>query len=454
LKVIIVGAGEVGFHIAQRLAEENKEVVVIDKDAAALARLTDALDVQPLEGSGSDPKVLEEAGIQEAQTFLAVTDSDETNLIACFFANVLAPDVKKLARIRSEAYTDFRPGFLEASLNLDRVINPDVEVVRTIERLISVPDAEDVSEFAEGRLHLIGIRIKEGCPVLGASMAELRQAVGNVRFVVGAIFRNDALLVPYGRDVIQRDDLVYVVCETRDLKKVLRFFGCRSEHPGNVLIIGGGDIGLRLARRLEKQSLHVRLLEKDLARCQVLADSLDHTIVLHGDGTDQRILLEENVGRMDLVVALTGDEETNILCSLLTRRLGARMAITRISKFAYMPIVNAIGLGHIVSPRLSAINTILQYVRTGKILSAFSLKGEEAEVLEVEAVERSGLVGRPLKDIKFPKGAIVLAVLRGTETIIPTGDTAIQPGERVLILSTRRAMARVEEELSVKMRTI
>lgn len=452
MKLIIVGAGEVGFHIAHRLSQENKEVVVIDKNPEALRRLSDLADVQTLEGSGSDPRMLQAAGIEEAQTFLAVTDADETNLIATFYANILAPKIKKMARIRNDAYTHFQPGLLEKHLNIDKIINPDQELVRTIERLIAVPDAEDVWELAEGRIQLIGIRVPFGSPLEGKSLMELAQVSSELPYIVGAIFRDDTLIVPKGKDTLHPGDLIYVVTDKDHRSGVLSFFGCRGRAPENILIIGGGNIGLRLAMQLENRELRVRLLEKDRGRCDMLSQTLNKTIVLHGDGTDQVILLEENIAHMDMVLTLTGDEETNMLCSLLTQRLGARRIITRISKFAYMPIAQAVGLGRVVNPRLSAINSILQHVRRGKIFSAVSLRGEEAEVLEAEAVADSPIVGRPLKDVKFPHGALVLAVVRAQKIDIATGKTVIEAGDRVVVLCSRNAVPLVEKHLSVRVK--
>ncbi|ROQ89879.1 Trk system potassium transporter TrkA [Desulfosoma caldarium] len=452
MRVIIVGAGEVGFHIAHRLSQENKEVVVIDKNREALQRLSDLADVQTLEGSGSDPRMLQNAGIDEGQTFLAVTDSDETNLIATFYANILAPKIKKLTRIRNDAYTDFQPGLLEKHLNIDKIINPDQELVHTIEGLIAVPDAEDVWELSGGRIQLIGIRLHAGSSLNGKSLVELAQVSPQLPYIVGAIFRHETLIVPTGKDILCSGDLIYVVTDKKHRHDVLSFFGCREKPPENILIIGGGNIGLRLAKQLEARDLRVRLLEKDRRRCNVLSQALNKTIVLHGDGTDQAILLEENIAHMDTIVTLTGDEETNMLCSLLVQRLGAQRIITRLSKFAYMPIAQAVGLGRVVNPRLSAINSILQHVRRGKILSAVSLRGEEAEVLEAEAVADSPLVGRPLREVKFPKGALVLAVVRDHEIEIATGKTVISAGDRVVVLCSRTAVSSVEKYLSVRVK--
>ncbi|MCK8600994.1 Trk system potassium transporter TrkA [Desulfoferrobacter suflitae] len=451
MRIIIVGAGEVGFHIAQRLAYENKEVVVIDKRAEALRRFTDLLDVQTLQGSGSSPSILEEAGIRGADTFLAVTDSDETNLVACLFANALEPGIVKLARIRDEDYTHHWPELVEKSLDIHTVINPEIEVVRTIEKSLAVPDAEHVSDFADGRVKLVGLRIGPSSPIAGIRLQDLRQKTGALRFLIAAIFRNERLIIPGGKDRIRAQDLVYFVCEADELRKVLRIFGSKAEPIRNILIVGGGNIGMRLALQLETKPYHIRLIEQDMERCNFLAAALNSTIVLHGDGTDRELLEEENIREIDVAISLTGNEEANVLSSLLAKSLGAKRTMTRINKFHYMPIIGAIGLGQIVSPRLSAINSIILHVRKGKVLSAVSLKGEEAEVLEAVALETSGIVGTPLKDLRFPKGAIVLAILQDEKSIIPDGESIVRPGDRVIILSTRKNISRVEQELMVKL---
>jgi trk system potassium uptake protein TrkA len=286
---------------------------------------------------------------------------------------------------------------------------------------------------------------------VGRDLIELRQKTGELRFIIAAIIRHNRLIIPTGKSHIRTGDLVYCVCEKPELEDVLGVFGSRPVPIRHVLIIGGGNIGAGLAQRLENTSLHVRLIEKNRDKCDVLADQLDRTIVLNGDGTDQELLEEENIQSMDVVVAVTDDEENNILSSLLARQLGARRTITRINKIAYMPIAAAVGLGHIVSPRLSAVNTILRHIRKGKVLSAVTLKGEEAEVLEAVAQEHSGIVGRPLKEMQFPSGALVLAALRGGESLIPSGETIIEPQDRVIILATRKAIPRVERELMVKL---
>ena len=451
MKIIIVGAGEVGFHIASRLSLENKDVIVIEKNADALRRISENLDVQNVEGCGSSPAILEQAGIKEADILLAVTDSDETNLVASLFANILSPATIKLARIRGEEYLMYQDALSHDPYGIDVMINPEVEAVKTVERLLQVPGAVDVGEFADGRIKLIGVRLDVDCPVTGTKLIDLKKKTGNKKILVAAIIRDEKVIIPSGEDHLLERDLIYFVSEENELKEALKIFGKRAEPFNHVLLVGGGNLGLKLAQALGRLSIHTKLIEKDPDRCRELVEHLDKVIVLEGDGSDQRLLQEENIQNMDVVATLTGDEETNILTSLLAKRMGAHKTVTRISKFSYFPLVSAIGLEHIVSPRLAAINTILQHVRRGKVLSAMALKGEEAEALEAVALETSDIVGKPLRHIPFPKGALVVAIIRGDEVIIPTGDSVIVPQDRIIIFATRQAISQVEKALMVKL---
>ncbi len=451
--VVIIGAGEVGYHIAVRLSHEDKDVTVIDRNVTALRRLSESVDVKTLEGSGSSPKVMDEAGVAEADVLLAVTDSDDTNLIACFFANVLAPNAVKLARIRNEEYTLYRDALAQGVLNIGMVINPEVEVVKAIDRLITLPGAIDYSEFVDGRIRMVALRAPSEPHEFmnGLQLMDFRQRIGMEAVIVAAIVREERLIIPTGKDVIKTGDLVYMVCEQGDLPELMKRFGCEHKPIRNVLIVGGGNIGLRLAGLFELRGYHAKLVDRDPERCNYLADKLDKVMVLHGDGTDQDFLREENVGAMDMVISLTGDEETNILTCLLAKSLGAAKTITRINKSAYLPLVRAIGIEHSISPRLAAVNSILQYVRRGNVIASQSIRGEKAEALEAIAQEGSGIVGKPIKDLDFPSGAIILCIIRGDKVLIPTGDRVIRPQDRIIILSVSAAISRVEQVLSVKL---
>lgn len=451
LKIIIVGAGEVGFHIAGRLALENKEVVVIDQDAEALRRVSEHLDVQTLIGSGSSPPVLEEAGIKAAEILLAVTDSDEVNLVACLVADAISPSVKKIARIRSDGFDHYNAILKENAPHIDTVINPDIEVVKTIEQLMSVPGAVDVGEFADGRIKFVGVYLGRNSVLAGVRLADLPSKAGENRPLIAAVIRNEALIIPSGDDTLEAGDLVYFISEKEKLMNTLSIFEKHASPVRRVLIIGGGKIGQRLALRLEKRSVSCKIIEKNASTCESLADCLNKAVVLHGDGSDQELLSEEHISNVDVVVALTNDEETNILASLLTKRMGAGRAITKISKFSYFNLMSTIGIEQVVSPRLSAVNSILQHIRRGKVLSAISIKGEEAEVMEAVALETSDIVSKPLKKISFPKGAIIAGIIRQERIIIPSGDSIIQPEDRIIIFARKESIAGIEKILSVKL---
>ncbi len=451
MKILIIGAGEVGFHIASRLSVENKDVVVIDRDQEALRRVTDHTDVQVVVGSGSSPAVLEEAGIRDAEIMLAVTDSDEANLVACLVTNLIAPSTKKLARIRNAEFDEYHPFFREKAPYIDTIINPEIEVINTIERLTSVPGAVEVEDLADGRLKLVGIRMPPHSPLVGQTLSEVAMQTRDRHFLIAAIVRNEKMIVPRGNNRLMPSDTVYFISETHKLSESLGIFEKIARPARRALIIGGGRLGYRLAKRFEKLDIKTKIIELDPARCAHLAETMQKTVVLQGDGSDQELLTEENVNGMDVVISLTNDEQTNILVSLLVKRMGAGNTITKISKFTYIPLMSTIGIEQVVSPRLSAINSILQHIRKGKVLSAISIKEEQAEILEAVALSTSELVGKALRKVSLPKGSLMIGVIRGEEIIIPTGDTVVEPEDRVIIFAQKHAISKVENLLSVKL---
>ncbi len=451
MKIVIVGAGEVGFHVAHHLAMENKDVVVIDEIPDAIRRVSDHLDVQTIIGSGSSPLILKEAGIRGADILLAVTDRDETNLVACMVTHLIAPNTRKIARIRDAGFDEFHEKFQQHSPRIDTIINPEIEVVKTIHRLMSVPGAADVGEFAGGRIKFVGVYLDSTSRLAGVRLSELAAITAPVRLLIAAVVREDKLIIPRGKDRLQAGDLVYFISEEDKFFDTLAVFDKREEAVKRVLIVGGGRIGFRLASLLEKESISIKVIDKGAERCAFLAENLEKSIVLCGDGSDQSLLEEENIRDMDVVVTLTDDEETNILSALLATRMGARQTIAKLDKFSYFPLMKAIGIEQVVSPRLSAINSILQHIRKGKVLSAMSIKGEQAEVMEAVALETSDIVGRPLKEIQFPKGAMVVSILRGERIIIPSGESVVDAGDRVIIFAHREAIPKVEQILAVKL---
>ncbi|MBS3755482.1 MAG: Trk system potassium transporter TrkA [Desulfobacterales bacterium] len=450
MKIIIVGAGEVGYHIASRMSFENKDVVVIDRDPGAIKRLSDNVDVEAINGSGSSPRVLKEAGLKEAEILLAVTDSDETNLVACLMADIISPTTKKLARIREGDFDAYHKVLHEQSPHIDTVINPEIEVVKSIERFLSIPGAVDVSDFADGMLKFVGLYLDQGSRLAGIRLKEIPEKIGQ-RILVAAVVRKEELIIPGGDARLYPGDLIYFISEEQGLSSILKAFDKQVKPVRRAMIVGGGRIGTRLADILEKGGIHTKIIERSAHRCSELAAEMKKAVVIQGDGSDQRLLLEENIHEMDAVITLTNDEETNILVSLLAKRMGAGKSITRLNKFSYFPLMPAIGIEQVVSPRLSAINTILQHIRRGKVLSVRTLTDEQAEVLEAEALETSDIVGKPLHSSSLPKGSLVIGIIREGHVLIPSGDSVIEPGDRIIIFAKRQVVSKIERILTVKL---
>ena len=449
MKIIIIGAGEVGFNIAQRLSEENHDVVVIDKDQNKINHLQTVIDVQAIVGSGTSPSILQEAGIKESDIIVAATDSDEANLIACFYAQHLTDYITKIARVRNPDYMEQSDVFKTEALNIDLLINPQSEMVGSMLKLMEVPEASEVLDFVNGKVKLIGVTVKEDSPLVGRKLASF-QDVEEV-LLVGVIIRGEEVIIPSGKDVIQPNDLLYCVTRKEEISRVFRLLNVREAGLGRIVIVGGGTTGLALATSLDKTNINTKIIEKDSQRCLELAEKLEKVVVLNGDGTDRDFLLEENIADVDLMVVITGEEETNVLISLLGKALGAKKTVTRIGKLSYIPLVSAIGIDTVVSPRLSAIRAILQYIRKGKVVCVAPLKGETAEVIEFEALETSDIVNTPLSEVKFPKEAIVGAIVRDGEIIIPRGHNMIKPHDHLIIFALKGEIPKLEKLFTVKL---
>jgi trk system potassium uptake protein TrkA len=449
VRIIIVGAGEVGFHIAQKLSEENQDVFLIDKDQEKVRRITENLDVQVILGSGTSPDTLRDSGIEDAEMLVAATDSDEVNLIACLLARHLNPYIVKLARVRNPEYLKEKDLFGQDLLSVDQIINPESEMVETIRNLMMVPGASDVIDFVDGRVKLVGVTVKPDSPFVGRQLLSFKGMEG--KLLLGAIVRGEQVIIPHGEDTLEANDMAYVVVRAEELPDVFRKLGIKDEGLRRVIIVGAGETGTALATFFDKTKINVKIIEKDNQRCTSLAQTLEKVIVINGDGSDKILLQEENISDCDFMVAVTGDEDSNVLMSILAKGLGAKKTITRISKMSYIPLVSALGIDTVVSPRLSAIRAILQHIRKGKIISVAPLKGEHAEAIEAEALESSDLVNLPLSKVKFPKGSLVGAIVRNDEIIIPLGDSVIKPKDRLIIFTLRKEVPKLEKLLTVKL---
>jgi len=451
MNFIIIGAGEVGYHIASRLSQEKMDVVIIEKDEEKVKRVIDTLDVQTIHGSGSSIETLKQAGIEDADMIIAVTNSDEVNMISCLVASAQSKVPIKIARIRNQEYSQNSGILGEKHLNIDLTINPEMEMVKTISRLVEIPDATDIVEFAEGRVRITGIKVDPQSYVIGKKLKDLSKENLQHDIIVAAIFRNDKVIVPRGDDIIQENDLVYAVTDAKKIIPITNYFKEKEQKAQRVMILGGGDIGVELAQLFEKKGIKTKIIEPNEQRCSDIAEKLDKTIVLRGSGTDQGLLEEENIKDIDILIAVSEDEQTNIMVSLLAKRLGAKKVISLINHLTYTSLVTNIGVDVVVSPHLAAVSRILQFIRKGKVLSVASFYKENAEAIEIIAMETSDIVNKPLRNIKFPRGAIIGAVVRGKEIIIPTGDTIILPDDRVIIFTLTSVIPSVEKSLMVKM---
>jgi len=322
-------------------------------------------------------------------------------------------------------------------------------MVDTIRNLMMVPGASDIIDFVDGQVKLVGITIKPDSPFAERRLLSFTETEG--KLLIGAIIRGENVFIPHGEDVIRAGDLVYVVVRSDAISDMLRLFNIEDEGLRRVIIVGAGETGAALAEALDHTKINAKIIDKDNQKCVNLAQKLERVIVINGDGTDRNLLLEENITDTDFMVAITGDEESNVLIALLAKGLGAKKNITRINKLSYIPIVSAIGIDTVVSSRLSAIGAILQYIRRGKIISVAPLKGEHAEAIEAEALETSDIVNIPLSEVKFPKGALIGAIVRGDEIIIPRGDNVIRPKDRLIIFALEKVIPKLEKLLTVKL---
>ncbi|MDR1165105.1 MAG: Trk system potassium transporter TrkA [Deltaproteobacteria bacterium] len=451
MKVIVAGAGEVGYNIAEKLSREKIDVVLIDANPERLQTVADNLDVQTIANSVTRPAVLADAGIKDATLFVAVTGSDAHNILACRFVQLLAPDVIRVARIRDAAvYEGFSEAEIKEGLGITYIIDPTTLVVDTILDFMSIPGAGDVIDVSGGRLKLIGVRLSRGHPIVGKPLAESLPRTDDGNILIAAIYRHHELLIPNGATVLKGKDLLYLAATPESLPEVSRFFGLERAEAKTVFILGGGEVGLHLARRLETQDMTVKLVERNEERCAFLSQELPKTIVLKGDATDQGLLEDEGVEDCDIFIAVGTDDEKNMISCLLARRLGAKYTITRVNRVSYVPLVSAIGLEALISARVAAASAILKYVRKGLVLSVQTLQNEEAEIVEIAVPPESRMSGKLILNAKFPEGAIIAALIRGEEVLIPRGGDAIKAGDVLAVVTRPESIPLLEKALAEK----
>ena len=455
MKIIICGAGQVGFNIARHLAMENNDVTVVDTSPELIRRINDNLDAQGIVGHASRPDVLERAGTADADMIIAVTHADEVNMIACQVAHSLFDVPIKIARVRHQSYLDpaWSNLFSREHMPIDVIISPEVEVAKAVARRLRVPGAFEMIPLADDKVRLLGVRCDANCPLINTPIKQLTQLFPDLNIVIVGLLRQDRPIRLTSDEQMMVGDDVYFVIESDQLSRAMTAFGHEEPEAKRLLICGGGNIAMLLAREIEKEYpwINAKIIESDAERAAIVASILSGTVVLHGDVLDPEILEEANVSATDTVVAITDDDETNILSSLLAKRHGAKRAITLLNKGTYEPLITTLGIDVIVSPRNITASTILQHVRRGHIYSVHTLREGFGELIEAEALETSSLVGAPLREVKLPAGVMIGAIVRNGKVISPRGSTVIQDKDRVVLFAASEAVRKVEKLFSVRL---
>ncbi len=455
MKVIICGAGQVGFNIARYLAREGNDITVIDRSAELTRKIGDTLDVKAITGLASHPDVLAQAGAMDADMLVAVTHADEVNMVACQVAHSLFDVTTKIARIRQQGYLDpkWANMFARDHTPIDVVISPEMEVARAISRRLEVPGAADMIPLVDGRVKLVAVRCGEDCPLIHTQLRQLTQLFPQLNIVIIGLVRDDVPMVPTGDDQIMPGDEAYFVVDAEHVTRSMAAFGHEEPEVRRLVIFGGGNIGQFLAQDVEENhpSVNIKVIEMDKERSEVVARAMKRSVVLHGDVLDPEVLEEANVLAAESVVAVTHDDETNILSALLAKRRGARRAITLINSDTYAPLISNLGIDVVVSPRSITVSTILQQVRRGSIQSVHTLRDGFGEIIEAEAMETSSLVGVALGEAKLPTGVLVGAVVRDSEVIAPRSGTVIETNDRVVLFAAADAVPQAEKMFSVRL---
>ncbi|WP_299845374.1 Trk system potassium transporter TrkA [uncultured Paracoccus sp.] len=453
MKIIICGAGQVGWQIARHLSVERNDVTVIDNNAELVRRATDALDVQGVTGFASHPDVLDRAGARDADLIIAATHSDEVNMVTCQVAHSVFQIPRKIARLRSAAYLDaiYSDLYRTEHLPIDVVISPEREVAQAAMQRLSAPSTFDAETFMGNRVHLLGIALDEDSPVLNTPLRQLNEIFSSLRAIVAGVRRDGRLFAPEPGDQLFAHDQIYVFAHAEDVDRALEIFGKPTEKQERVVIIGAGNVGLAVARALEARPERVRakLIERDRHRAEAAADALERTIVLNGDGLSAELLEEAAVPRADAVLAITDDDKTNILASVRAKQAGAKLAIALINDPTLVPLMSALDIDAYINPRATTVSTILRHIRHGRVRDIYSIGDAEAEVIEAQVLSTSPISGRAIRDIEFPEGVLIGAVQKGEKVLKPSSDMRIEEGDIVLIFALSADVPEVERLLQV-----
>ncbi|RMG43393.1 MAG: Trk system potassium transporter TrkA [Candidatus Dadabacteria bacterium] len=453
MKFIVVGAGDVGCSLSGRLAKNRHDVVLIDLNDDTLSKITTTLDVQPLPGNGCSPEILSKAGIHTADYVVSVADIDQVNISVCLISKLMNPEAKRIARIRdiSLVHNDIPEDVLKEYFDL--IINPDQAAINYMLQSLRAPGAKELVDFGDGQLRLIGLRIMPASPILNRSLASLKEYRENMPVLLIAIKRRNRLIVPTGNDQVKLNDVIYAISTPAQTARLFELAGKKLIKPKRVMLWGNGQVARSLSVALEQRGVQVKLIvdpDQDLPSVDVF-DDLKKTLILKGRGTDQSLLLEENIGEFDSFIAVTRDEADNIIAALLAKRLGAKTCMALLNSVSYLPLVSAVGVDVAVSSRLAAATAIFNHIHAESLISEISIADQEAGFVEFYANADLPFIDMPIKSIKFPYGIIVAAILRKGRVIIPKGSDMICEGDRVAIFVLRSAFKKLEKMLKIKL---
>jgi|TARA_B100001971_G_C18251142_1_gene578321 trk system potassium uptake protein TrkA len=449
MKIIILGAGEVGGNLAQNLIKEASDITVVDIDADRLRDLQDRIDIRTIRGLASHPDILRQAGAEDADMLIAVTSSDETNMVACQVAHTVFHTPTKIARIRTVAYLENGGIFRDEAMPVDHIVNPEKIITQDIKRLIDNPGALQVMEFANGQVQLVCVKAYYGGPLVDQELRYIRKHMPMVDTRVAAIFRKNRPIIPEGTTVIEADDEVFFIAAADDIQSVMSELR-RTERPNKrIVIAGGGHVGRGLAESVENK-YGVRIIESSKQRCYELSETLHRTIVLAGNASDRSLLLEENIEEADVFCAVTSDDEANIMSSMLAKSLGARKVITLINNPAYVDLIEGHDIDIAISPQQATLGSILTHIRRGDVVKVHSLRRGAAEAIEAIAhgdETSSKVIGRSLGDIELPSGTNIGAIVRGENVIIAHDDVVIKPDDHLILFLVDKSKIRSVEKL-------
>ena len=453
MKVIICGAGQVGWQIARHLSGEKNDVTVVDNNPDLVQRATDTLDVAGIAGFASYPDVLERAGAEHANMVIAATHSDEVNMVTCQVAHSVFAVPRKIARLRSQSYLTaiYSDLYRRDHMPIDVVISPEREVADAALQRLAAPAAFDTESFLDGNAQLLGLALDEDCPVLDTPLRQLSDLFTTLQALVVGVRREGKLFVPDPGDQLFAHDAVYVFAKTEDVARTLEIFGKSTKRQERVVIVGGGNVGLAVAEALEARPERIRakVIERNRHCAERAADALERTIVLNGDGLDRELLTEANVQNADALLAVTDDDKTNLLSAVRAKSLGTPMTIALINDPTLVPLMEPLDIDAYINPRATTVSSILRYIRHGRVRGVYSVGDAEAEVIEAQVLSTSPIAGKKLRDVDFPEGARVAAVKRGDKIEKPSGASRIDEGDVVVIFAMASVVPEVEALLQV-----